>query len=418
MLCRSEDKFYRKYDRAASRAASTLQKSMGFVDRPRLVRWRKGIFQVHLWTGAVLALYVVAISVSGSILVFERDLMNDAPRSAAGSPTSARIGYPALVQIARAAHPRENLDAIDMRTGNRSIVTVALHTEDGRHRNMYLDAYTGRILEDTIAEDKHPILTFLEPLHNELLGGPRGEAFNGIGGALLFLLGLTGIVVWWPGRKYWTRAIKVNWKARWKRLTFDLHSAFGFWSLVFVAMWGLSGFYFAFPEKMHAIFGLFPSSANQKQSKWTPKQRLLGVGDYLVTAEGIFPDSRLAYLYMDVYRTGGQVSVFLSRDPRRPLTLLEDIVRLDPASGDVLQIESSRKWSLAEKVAMASYSVHFGDFGDTWSKIAWVVLGLAPAALAITGCLMWWNRVLMRKWRALHRASTGRTGHVASAAAH
>jgi len=378
---------------------------MGFVARPQVVPWRKAIFQVHLWTGVTLALYMVAISVSGSVLVFERDIMNDAPAPPPHLSMTPRLGYPALVEIASGAHPGEGLDAIDMRTGDRRIVTVTLRSGNDGHRNVYLDAYTGRILAETIAERQHPILTFLEPLHNELLGGPKGEAFNGVGGGSLFLLSLTGIVVWWPGRKNWTRAIKVNWRARWKRLIFDLHSAFGFWTMVLIAMWGFSGFYFAFPEKVQAVFGLFPADANQRQSTWKPNRPLRGVGEYLDTAQNIFPDTRLAYLYMDVYRPGGQVSVFLSRDPRRPLTMLEDIVRLDPATGDVLAIESSRKWSLGEKIALVSYSVHFGDFWGAWSKAAWVVLGLSPAALAITGCLMWWNRVLMRKWRALQRAS-------------
>jgi uncharacterized iron-regulated membrane protein len=47
--------------------------------------------------------------------------------------------------------------------------------------------------------------------------------------------------------------------------------------------------------------------------------------------------------------------------------------------------------------------VHFGTFGGGWIKGLWVVLGLAPGALFVTGALMWWNRVpgpRLARWRA------------------
>jgi uncharacterized iron-regulated membrane protein len=40
--------------------------------------------------------------------------------------------------------------------------------------------------------------------------------------------------------------------------------------------------------------------------------------------------------------------------------------------------------------------LHFGEFfASDWPlKVVWVVIGLAPAFLFVTGALMWWNRVL------------------------
>lgn len=42
--------------------------------------------------------------------------------------------------------------------------------------------------------------------------------------------------------------------------------------------------------------------------------------------------------------------------------------------------------------------VHFGRFGGIWSQGLWCVFGLTPAILAFTGILMWWNRVLSRRF--------------------
>ena len=34
---------------------------------------------------------------------------------------------------------------------------------------------------------------------------------------------------------------------------------------------------------------------------------------------------------------------------------------------------------------------HFGRWGGWWGRIGWAVLGLAPAALFVTGFLVWWR---------------------------
>ena len=46
--------------------------------------------------------------------------------------------------------------------------------------------------------------------------------------------------------------------------------------------------------------------------------------------------------------------------------------------------------------------LHFGRFGGGFVKAVWVVVGLVPATMFVTGALMWWNRVLrhrLRQWK-------------------
>jgi uncharacterized iron-regulated membrane protein len=44
-------------------------------------------------------------------------------------------------------------------------------------------------------------------------------------------------------------------------------------------------------------------------------------------------------------------------------------------------------------------AIHYGCFADYSSRATWVVLGVAPVALLVTGFLMWWNRVLSKRFR-------------------
>ena len=43
--------------------------------------------------------------------------------------------------------------------------------------------------------------------------------------------------------------------------------------------------------------------------------------------------------------------------------------------------------------------LHFGTFGGTGVKVLWSILGLTPALMFISGVIMWWNRVLARRYR-------------------
>lgn len=363
---------------------------------------RKALFQVHLWAGVAIGAYVVVMSLSGSALVFEKELTDDAPPLPPAAAPVHPFNYGQLLDCATKSHPSDMLESIEVREGSRRIARIALTSGD-RHRMVYVDSFRCEVAADVTMEQRHPVMPVLERLHNELLGGRTGAQVSGIGAGLLTLMSLTGIVLWWPGSKNWGRAIQVNWTAGWRRINYDLHSAAGFWAFVLVLMWGATGTYFLFPDSFQKALGLFPSTVNAKQSTWIPGGRMLGIDLFIARARQIFPHSELCLLYMDVSRPHGQVSVFLSNNPAVPLILLEDIVRLDPATGEVIRSESSEWWSPGERLALASYSVHFGDFGGNWSKALWALLGLIPAVLTITGYLMWWNRVLSKKWTQLTR---------------
>ena len=85
-------------------------------------------------------------------------------------------------------------------------------------------------------------------LHANLLAGSHGRFLNGIGGVCLTSLCLTGIIIWWPGVRNWRRSLTVSLGANFPRMSWDLHSAMGFWFFPFILMWAISGVYFAFPQ--------------------------------------------------------------------------------------------------------------------------------------------------------------------------
>ena len=88
--------------------------------------------------------------------------------------------------------------------------------------------------------------------------------------------------------------------------------------------------------------------------------------------------------------------------------------RLDP----VTDPDASR---ISDQVIYWLAYLHFGRINgigipcsgpglcDQATKAAWAFFGLAPAAMSLTGAVMWWNRVLRPRRRALTRASAQRS---------
>jgi uncharacterized iron-regulated membrane protein len=274
------------------------------VHRPQQLWLRKAFFQIHLWTGIAVMLYVAVISVSGSAIVYRRELATDHLQRRL---ISAGSGRPRMTieelkpSVSRVYPSHDILNIFEPAEPDQPDVVVL------QHRNTRLirlfDPYTGADLGGRrSAVDR--ALGWLTDLHDNLLSGLTGRILNGIGAFFITMLAFTGAVVWWPGIKNWRRSLTINPRARFPRLSWGLHSAVGFWCGLFVLGWGISGILLCFP----------------------------GVLNSLLSVE---------FRYW--------------------------IVRL-----------------------------HFGRFNAA-TEALWTILGLAPAVLAATGALMWWNRVLRKR---------------------
>jgi uncharacterized iron-regulated membrane protein len=277
-----------------------------WIHHPQALWVRKAVFQVHLWVGIAVGIYVLTISVSGSAIVYRREIagkylhrtvvVTDAGRR--------RMSEEEQEQNVKRVYPKYEVLGIRQPEERDRPDDVVLERRNIRVERLF-DPYTGKDLGNPQpAIDQ--VLEWLADLHDNLLLGVTGRFVNGIGSILVTLLSLTGAVIWWPGIKNWRRSLTINRKARFARFNWDLHSAIGFWCSSFVFVWGISGICLCFPETFDSL-------------------------------------------------ADGQLGFWLTR-------------------------------------------LHFGRF-NSLTEVLWTSLGLAPAVLAGTGALMWWNRVVRKKIR-------------------
>ena len=304
-----------------------------WLRQPQQLWLRRAIFQIHLWTGLAIGLYVVVLSVSGSVLVYRIELDRYlATPPATFDEQATPMTVEQLRAVAQRTYPGWKITDVyegsySARGGGRGGVrrppdpTASFVLErNGETKRRLFNPYTGEDLGDTTTKGQLFVL-WLVRLHDELLmNRPDGPWWNGLLSLFFTLIVLTGMVVWWPGLSRWKRSTGVKVTAGWRRVTWDLHSALGFWLCSFMLMWGISGWYLGMPEP---LTNLVYSEEG-------------GPGDPL----GDFALTWLSRLHFGRWRNPG--------------------------------------WG-------------------PWLKAAWAFVGLVPAIMFVTGGLMWWNRIVRRR---------------------
>jgi uncharacterized iron-regulated membrane protein len=238
-----------------------------WIQAPQTLLFRRFLFQLHLWAGIGLGLYVLAISLSGSAILlkspfyaaFEPKYLVPLPPADAvpleGEALTARmtevyVGY----ELGFTSPPYEP---------GRAFYVVL--NRGGQYFPHYFNQFTG---EDIGVANPWPIrsVEWLATMHRDLFLGPPGRTINGIGGALFVLMSLTGIVLWWQGRSRWYEGLVPWWRGSQRSLLWQLHSFLGFWTLLLMVAWGVSGFQIGFPRalgSMASVFGGAPEDAGR-----------------------------------------------------------------------------------------------------------------------------------------------------------
>src|SRR5437870_4944734 len=226
---------------------------MRFIKRayrqPQNLWIRRAMFQIHLWTGIGVGLYIFVICITGSGLVVRRELTrmySNRPQVSMHVADAKPLTEDQLRVAALRAFPDFTVEKVWR--GRRGTTPVDIWMNRGTTKKQHLfDPYNGADLGETRPRAIRAI-DWLVSLHDDLLGGMNGRLVNGAGAILLTLLCLTGAIIWWQGASKWRRGLTVRVRGGWQRVNWDLHSAIGFWAFIAVFVWAISGIYLVFPH--------------------------------------------------------------------------------------------------------------------------------------------------------------------------
>jgi uncharacterized iron-regulated membrane protein len=386
------DEEFSKSSGLLHRAIATLVSPVrAFFRRPRSVFVRRALFLIHRWIGIAAGLYVLVVCVTGAALVFRIDLQKaEYPHLFTPSAVGPLAEPIAIMNSVQAAFPDGRLSGIEAPTTVRPTY-LAYVSKGSDFLTVLVDPVSARVLG--LLPDRSWVRT-LQDLHFDLLAGRTGRLVNGAGALLLLTMCVTGLVIWWPGVARWRRSLTIDVRRSWKRITWDLHSAVGIWTVAFTAMFAVTGAHFTFGRQIRAMVNwLSPLSTVS-----TPTSEVAGhVGEaptwtaLLETARARVPGQHVARV-VTPFNESAAFLVMFSRQSPTPVGSAElTSVYLDRYTGAVLGAPPHGPRSAGDAVMAWMPSLHVGNFGGTGVRIAWVALGLAPPLLVVTGAVMFFQ---------------------------
>ncbi|HEY8254185.1 MAG TPA: PepSY-associated TM helix domain-containing protein [Rhizomicrobium sp.] len=367
---------------------------------------RRTLFTVHMWVGLVLGLFLAALGLSGSALVYDDAIGNllDRPPQAltAGMPLPLSM----IQSIARDAAdqqgvqggqmqiilPEKPLQPITVRLGGISVMGNMPGMTERRGREgargtrregaqgpgragglqLFIDPVSGEVLGSRKAAAPG-LLIFAHQLHGNFLIGRDGRTLVvGWLGVAMCILGLSGLVLWWPRKGQWKYAFKVRSTASGLRFHRELHAATGIWIfLVFLAV-SFSGVVIAWPQ----TFGMPNGRGNVPKVEPTQGRRL-GATEAVISAQRAMPGLEAR-------------SVTIPAAPDQPISVgylsngaIAATAYVDPYRGTVLSVRDPSGSFMAWM-----RPVHQGSLGAVWKFLVFLS-GLVPTLFVITGMVMW-----------------------------
>lgn len=400
------------------------------VARVRANRWRRwwrrrpvrrAQVLIHRWTSLVLGLFLVVEATSGAVVLYRPEWFRATHAwFYQHSGTQERIGAQRALDLVATAHPDFPASWVSY---ERGIYAVG----DASYGHAFsVDPGTGHI--NGFAELNGGAMGFLANLHDcaftcpaypgylpglaqefPLLGLSWGALALVVLGLLLVLLVITGVVVWWPGIRRFSRGFRLRLsKGRFAR-DYDLHNIIGLVGAPLLLMWGVTGAAFELPAVKDAWVVMTGGEAGEQQPQ--PGRALsratgppIGV-DAAVDAAVRTTGGEVVYAQLPQKDGPSAYTVSLSGSyaPYGYRALFGGDVSARVDSHDPTNV--SVVDSADQPTANAFYDqvfepAHFGWMVNGWWRFVWFLLGMTPAALAVTGLSTWLVRRRTKRRRA------------------
>jgi len=234
--------------------------------------------------------------------------------------------------------------------------------------------YTGRVLGSLSGLR---FITIMKALHSI-------PGVMGCSSLILAFLALSGVYLWWPRKR-----IKIGLSCDVQGVSFDLHSAIGLFSSLFLLLFAITGAYMAFGPLFYAITHSKPVT---QPAFSMPQVGLKPVSLDLVAtaAKDTLPGATV--LWIVIPRQPREAYFAKMRFPEDRSDNGSSMVWIDQFSGKVLAVASSRTAPLGNKLQNMNLLIHtgavFGNGGRAFAAFVSLILVLQT----VTGLQLWWNR--------------------------
>ncbi len=378
---------------------------------------------LHLWLGLTSGIVVIILSLTGCVLVFQEEIKYYFGDFARVEPQDADSQLPpsAIYRAVKVRYPDKEVGSVWYYGLDRSVKVRV----EGSDSLVYVNPYTAEVMGQVDHED---FIHFIDEGHRHLWMDPAiGRPIVGWATFLFFLITISGVVLWWP--KKWNKrqtrqAFTINWKAKLKRVNYDLHNVLGFYSLTIALLMALTGLIMAFPWMRKSVVWLtggYPKRPQTEQrieqaadaeeeppaALWAADQVWLKVRKEIAryNKEAVivhFPHEH-DHDHGDDDHDHHDEPIYACTDmidgTWRDLSFDRHTLELLPRAQKPMAETNLTEWTMR-----SNYALHTGYFGGLATKIMYFMASLICASLPITGFYVWWGKRKKKKGRKKRQA--------------
>lgn len=353
---------------------------------------RRAMIAVHLWLGLILGGLWALQGLTGSVLVFHREIERLAgPVVGVGPPASldriAALGGPGTLRIG----------IVDGRGD--------LYYVDHEKRRLLIDPTSARLVGEKDMAAPTPFqgdaMRWVYRLHDHLLGDDNGEVIIGLSGLVLLSMAITGLWIGWPRRRQWRAAFSIaRWRSPAQRL-YGWHRASGIAVALALIFTTTSGAWMVFGKDLLLMLARAGLAEAPYKSKPGPLPvTMIGPQQALATARVLFPTGSFVRLTLPTPKA--PVYAVRLRQPGEWRAFSGTTsVTLHAGTGAVLARYDALRAPIANRIADAAFALHNGEAAGLLGRIGMFLAGLALPTLYVTGILAWWRKRARRAVRAI-----------------
>ena len=396
---------------------------------------RKFFVWLHRWVGLLMALFLVVVGLTGSILAFKTDFERLLTPDFFASPPTADakpLDLATLAERAESEMPHARTGYFNLEQGRVGMHMVARRNPasgkpyDLGDDPLFLDPWTGKRLihlhGGAYAEWRYKLIPFIYDLHTSMALGNIGSWTLGIVALAwtldtFYAIYLTFPTVFSRFFRKWMPAWKIKWPSAPFRLNFDLHRASGLWfaPLLFIFAWSSVMFNLGpvyervtswiFEYDRMDLETILPTRQNDSpRLNWheglhkseEAVQEL--AKQYGITIGEPFGFGYMAELGAYTY------SVASNRNFGKATWPGQFGVWVDGDTGALQKAEVPGRGRTGNTISDYLYVLHFGDLhGWLVYRILVFTLGIIMTLLSVTGIYIWWKKRVGRKTQALRK---------------
>lgn len=362
-------------------------------------RTKKIIGFIHLWLGLASGLVVLIVTLTGSILVFEKEIDEWVNKDFFFNHSSGeRLPLDSLLHSVQQHDKSIMVTSFEVHTDQPDRNIVFFGKRKKQTTWIAVNPYTGQVVRTINAEKR--FFSIVLQLHRYLCLGKTGKAITGVSCLIFLSLIITGLILWWPKkRREWQQRLKVKWKARAKRLNWDLHAVGGFYVHLIIFMIALTGLTWSYKWFNNGIYLVFDGKPQQKITAPANEIKQPVTDGYY---EKIYREAneRLAYKgEMNItIPAADSLSITVSKtNHEASISNVVDFLYYEKGTGRLLKERLYKNETLGMKARRIVYPIHTGNIYGWPTKVLALIGTLVSFSLPITGLRIWLGRKKKKK---------------------